>query len=187
MAYVRAHDTKANARGRVVKRYEVVYQAKVRTDDGRTVTRLRQETHPTKTAAEAAIEQLAVVLGAALLELAQRHASLLGVEPIASPFARAAQLNARKHRRAIDPAERRARGNRSFDGSNPDPAKLLRRRGFFGGDSVIALRRAVFGWPLPGATLAAQTDRWSPFKALSAAPGGGMTTAGRRRIRARSQ
>jgi hypothetical protein len=44
MAYVRAHDTKANARGRVVKRYEVVYQAKVRTDDGRTVTRLRQET-----------------------------------------------------------------------------------------------------------------------------------------------
>jgi hypothetical protein len=72
-------------------------------------------------------------------------------------------------------------------GSNPDPAKLLRRRGFFGGDSVIALRRAVFGWPLPGATLAAQTDRWSPFKALSAARGGGMTTAGRRRIRAWSQ
>jgi hypothetical protein len=58
-------------------------------------------------------------------------------------------------------------------GSNPDPAKLLRQSGFF-------------GWPLPGATLAAQTDRWSPFKALSAARGGGMTTAGRR-IRARSQ
>lgn len=81
MAYVRAHDTKANARGRVVKRYEVVYRAKVRTDDGRTVTRLRQETHPTRAAAEA----------------------------------RAAELNARKHRRAIDPAEQRARGNRSFD------------------------------------------------------------------------
>lgn len=31
-------------------------------------------------------------------------------------------------------------------GSNPDPTKLLNRRGFFGGDSVIALRGAVFGW-----------------------------------------
>lgn len=31
-------------------------------------------------------------------------------------------------------------------GSNPDPTKLLNRRGFFGGDSVIALRAAVFGW-----------------------------------------
>jgi hypothetical protein len=80
MAYVRAHDTKANARGRVVKRYEVIYRAKVRTEDGRTVTRLRQETHPTKSAAEA----------------------------------QAAELNARKHRRAIDPAEQRARGNRTF-------------------------------------------------------------------------
>jgi len=58
MAYVRAHDTKANARGRVVKRYEVVYRAKVRTDDGRTVTRLRQETHPTKSAAEARAAEL---------------------------------------------------------------------------------------------------------------------------------
>jgi hypothetical protein len=37
-----------------------------------------------------AIEQLAVVLGGALLELAQRHASLLGVEPIASPFVKRA-------------------------------------------------------------------------------------------------
>ncbi|MDT5113017.1 MAG: hypothetical protein QOE20_4907 [Mycobacterium sp.] len=81
MAYVRAHDTKANARGRVVKRYEVVYRVKVRTEEGRTVTRLRQETHPTKAAAEA----------------------------------RAAELNARKHRRPIDPAEQRARGNRTFD------------------------------------------------------------------------
>lgn len=81
MAYVRAHDTKQTARGRIVKRYEVVYRAKVRTDDGRVVTRLRQETHPTKAAAEA----------------------------------RAAELNARKHRRAIDPSEARARGNRTFD------------------------------------------------------------------------
>ncbi|UCZ61465.1 tyrosine-type recombinase/integrase [Mycolicibacterium phocaicum] len=80
MAYVRTHDTKATARGKVVKRYEVVYRAKVRTDDGRTVTRLRQETHPTKAAAEA----------------------------------RAAELNARKHRRAVDPAEARKRGNRTF-------------------------------------------------------------------------
>ncbi len=31
-------------------------------------------------------------------------------------------------------------------GSNPDPIKLLDRKGFFGGDSVIALRAAVFGW-----------------------------------------
>jgi hypothetical protein len=34
-------------------------------------------------------------------------------------------------------------------GSNPDPAKLLNRedrQGFFGGDAVIALRAAVFGW-----------------------------------------
>jgi hypothetical protein len=31
-------------------------------------------------------------------------------------------------------------------GSNPDPAKLLARPDFFGGDSVIALRSAVFGW-----------------------------------------
>jgi len=34
-------------------------------------------------------------------------------------------------------------------GSNPDPAKLLHReeeQGFFGGEVVIALRAAVFGW-----------------------------------------
>jgi integrase len=79
MAYVRAHDTKANARGRIVKRYEVVYRAKVRTDDGRTVTRLRQEAHPTKAAADA----------------------------------RAAQLNSRKYRRAVDPSEVRKLGDRS--------------------------------------------------------------------------
>lgn len=31
-------------------------------------------------------------------------------------------------------------------GSNPDPGKLLGQRRFLGGDSVIALRAAVFGW-----------------------------------------
>jgi hypothetical protein len=31
-------------------------------------------------------------------------------------------------------------------GSNPDPRKLLDREGFFGGDRVVALRAAVFGW-----------------------------------------
>ncbi len=80
MAYVRKHETKTVERGKVKYRYEVVYRAKVRTDDGRTVTRLRQETHPTKAAADA----------------------------------RAAELNARKHRRAVDPAEARKRGNRTF-------------------------------------------------------------------------
>ena len=33
MAYIRTHETKQRARGKVVKRYEVVYRAKVRTDD----------------------------------------------------------------------------------------------------------------------------------------------------------
>lgn len=77
MAYVRRHETK---RGTAKYRYEVVYRVKVRTDDGLAVTRLRQETHPTKAAADA----------------------------------RAAELNARKHRRAVDPAEARKRGNRTF-------------------------------------------------------------------------
>jgi len=31
-------------------------------------------------------------------------------------------------------------------GSNPDPGKLFGQRGFLGGESVIALRAAVFGW-----------------------------------------
>lgn len=78
MAYVRKHETK---RGQAKFRYEVVYRAKVRTDDGRIETKLRQETHPTKKAADA----------------------------------RAAELNSRKHRRAVDPAEQRARGDRTFD------------------------------------------------------------------------
>lgn len=80
MAYVRKHETKQTVRGKVVYRYEVVYRARVRTDDGRVVTRLRQETHPSKQAADA----------------------------------RAAELNARKHRRAVDPSEARKRSNRTF-------------------------------------------------------------------------
>ena len=43
MAYIRAHETKQRARGKVVKRYEVVYRARSSTDDGRVVSRLRQE------------------------------------------------------------------------------------------------------------------------------------------------
>lgn len=31
-------------------------------------------------------------------------------------------------------------------GSNPDPNKLLNREGFLGGEPVIAMRAAVFGW-----------------------------------------
>ena len=48
MAYIRSHETKQRARGKTVKTYAVVYRAKVRTDDGRVVSRLRQETHATK-------------------------------------------------------------------------------------------------------------------------------------------
>jgi len=52
MAYIRTHDTKQTSRGKVVKRYEVVYRAKVR-EHGQAVTRLRQETYTTREAAEA--------------------------------------------------------------------------------------------------------------------------------------
>ena len=52
MAYIRTHETKQRARGKTVKTYAVVYRAKVRTDDGRVVSRLRQETHASKAAAE---------------------------------------------------------------------------------------------------------------------------------------
>jgi integrase len=45
MAYIRSHETKQRARGKTVKTYAVVYRAKVRTDDGRVVSRLRQESH----------------------------------------------------------------------------------------------------------------------------------------------
>ena len=43
MANIRTHETKQRSRGKPVKTYAVVYRTKVRTDDGRTVTRLRQE------------------------------------------------------------------------------------------------------------------------------------------------
>ena len=58
MAYIRSHETKQRARGKTVKTYAVVYRAKVRTDDGRVVSRLRQETHATKAAAEARVAEL---------------------------------------------------------------------------------------------------------------------------------
>ena len=58
MAYIRSHETKQRARGKTVKTYAVVYRAKVRTDDGRMVSRLRQETHATKAAAEARVAEL---------------------------------------------------------------------------------------------------------------------------------
>ena len=37
MACIRTHETKQHSRGKVVKRYEVVYRAKARTDAGRVV------------------------------------------------------------------------------------------------------------------------------------------------------
>ena len=58
MAYIRSHETKQRARGKTVKTYAVVYRAKVRTDNGRVVARLRQETHATKAAAEARVAEL---------------------------------------------------------------------------------------------------------------------------------
>jgi integrase len=57
MAYIRTHDTKQTSRGKMVKRYEVVYRAKVR-EYGRTVTRLRQETYTTRETAEARRDEL---------------------------------------------------------------------------------------------------------------------------------
>lgn len=59
MAYIRSHETKQRARGKTVKTYAVVYRAKVRSDDGRVVSRLRQETHATKAAAEARVATIA--------------------------------------------------------------------------------------------------------------------------------
>jgi integrase len=58
MACIRTHETKQRSRGKVVKRYEVVYRAKARTDDGRVVSRLRQESHPTREAAETRVAEL---------------------------------------------------------------------------------------------------------------------------------
>jgi integrase len=57
MAYIRTHDTKQTSRGKVVKRYEVVYRAKVR-ERGQAATRLRQETYTTREAAEARRDEL---------------------------------------------------------------------------------------------------------------------------------
>ena len=53
MAYIRTHETKQRTRGKTVKTYAVVYRAKVRTNDGRIESKLRQESHPTREAAEA--------------------------------------------------------------------------------------------------------------------------------------
>jgi hypothetical protein len=58
MAYIRTYETKQRSRGKPVKTYAVVYRATVRTDNGSTVTRLRQETHDTKAAAEARMAEL---------------------------------------------------------------------------------------------------------------------------------
>ena len=58
MAYIRTHETKQRAHGKPVKSYAMVYRAKLRTDDGRMVTRLRQETHATKAAAQARVAEL---------------------------------------------------------------------------------------------------------------------------------
>ena len=58
MAYIRTHETKQRARGKPVKTYAMVYRAKLRTDDGRMATRLRQETHATKAAAQARVAEL---------------------------------------------------------------------------------------------------------------------------------
>ena len=57
MAYIRAHETRQTARGKVVKRYEVVYRAKIR-KNGQATTRLRQETYTTREAAEARRDEL---------------------------------------------------------------------------------------------------------------------------------
>lgn len=58
MAYIRSHETKQRARGKTVKTYAVVYRAKLRIDDGRVVSRLRQETHASEAAAEARVAEL---------------------------------------------------------------------------------------------------------------------------------
>lgn len=44
-------------------------------------------------------------------------------------------------------------------GSNPDPGKLLSRPWLFGGDVVIALRAAVFGWAAAWCDARRQADR----------------------------
>ena len=55
-------------------------------------------------------------------------------------------------------------------GSNPDPGKLLSRPWFFGGDDVIALRAAVFGWAAAWCNARRQADG-SVIATLVPAPG----------------
>jgi hypothetical protein len=55
-------------------------------------------------------------------------------------------------------------------GSNADPMKLLAKVGFFGGDNVIALRAAVFGWAAAWCDARRRTDQ-SVVATLVPAPG----------------
>lgn len=55
-------------------------------------------------------------------------------------------------------------------GSNANPAKLLAKVGFFGGNSVIALRAAVFGWAAAWCDARRSTDG-SVVATLVRAPG----------------
>jgi integrase len=60
MAYVRAHETKQKRNGKALKRYEVVWREPVRDSFGLPTgtTRARQETYPTREAAEARRDEL---------------------------------------------------------------------------------------------------------------------------------
>ena len=60
MAYIRAHETTQKRKGKVVKRYEVVWREPVRDDFGLPTgrTRARQESYPTREAAEARRDEL---------------------------------------------------------------------------------------------------------------------------------
>jgi integrase len=60
MAYVRAHETKQKRNGKALKRYEVVWRELVRDDFGLPTgtTRARQESYPTRGAAEARRDEL---------------------------------------------------------------------------------------------------------------------------------
>ncbi|WP_460356529.1 tyrosine-type recombinase/integrase [Mycobacterium sp. ZZG] len=60
MAYLRAHETKQKRNGKALKRYEVVWREPVRDDFGLPTgrTRARQETYPTREAAEARRDEL---------------------------------------------------------------------------------------------------------------------------------
>ncbi|ACC42849.1 prophage integrase [Mycobacterium marinum M] len=60
MAYVRAHETKQKRNGKALKRYEVVWRESVRDEFGLPTgqTRARQESYPTREAAEARRDEL---------------------------------------------------------------------------------------------------------------------------------